>query len=49
MIWNEKEMEFIPYASVFGSLMYIQTCTRPDISFAVGMLSRYQSNPRMDH
>jgi len=46
---ERKEMKSIPYASVVGSLMYIQTCTRPDISFAVGMLSRYQSNPGMDH
>jgi len=30
-------------------LMYAQTCTRPDISFAVGMLGRYQSNPGLDH
>jgi len=29
--------------------MYLSTCTRPDISFAVGMLGRYQSNPGMDH
>jgi len=29
--------------------MYAQTCTRPDISFAVGMLGRYQSNPGLDH
>ena len=29
--------------------MYAQTCTRPDISFVVGMLGRYQSIPRMDH
>lgn len=29
--------------------MYAQTCTRPDISFAVGILGRYQSNPGMDH
>jgi hypothetical protein len=29
--------------------MYAQTCTRPNISFAVGMLGRYQSNPGMDH
>ncbi|XP_052736591.1 secreted RxLR effector protein 161-like [Vigna angularis] len=42
-------MESIPYASVVGSLMYAQTCTRPDISFAVGMLGRYQSNPGMDN
>ena len=46
---ERKEMESIPYASVVGSLMYLQTCTRPDISFAVGMLGRYQSNPGIDH
>ena len=42
-------MEQIPYASIVESLMYAQTCTKPDISFAVGMLGRYQSNPGMDH
>jgi len=46
---ERKVMESIPYASVVGSLMYAQTCTRPDISFAIGMLGRYQSNPGMDH
>ncbi|CAA7054571.1 unnamed protein product [Microthlaspi erraticum] len=46
---ERKEMERIPYASVVGSLNYVQTCTRPDITFAVGMLGRYQSNPGMDH
>ena len=29
--------------------MYAQTCTRPDISFVVGMLGRYQSNPGLFH
>lgn len=42
-------MEAIPYASVVGSIMYAQTCTRPDISFAAGTLGRYQSNPGMEH
>ncbi|XP_075083279.1 secreted RxLR effector protein 161-like [Nicotiana tabacum] len=42
-------MESIPYSSIVGSLMFAQTCTRPDISFAVGMLGRYQSNPGIDH
>ncbi|XP_050937730.1 secreted RxLR effector protein 161-like [Cucumis melo] len=42
-------METIPYASIVGSLLYAQTYTRPDISFAVGMLGRYQSNPGMNH
>ncbi|XP_070015892.1 secreted RxLR effector protein 161-like [Nicotiana sylvestris] len=49
---NELEhlqMKDIPYASIVGSLMYAHTCTRPDISFAIGMLGRYQSNPGMDH
>ena len=42
-------MESIPYASVVGILMYVQTCTWLDISFSIGMLGRYHSNPRMDH
>ncbi|XP_042983347.1 secreted RxLR effector protein 161-like [Carya illinoinensis] len=42
-------MAKIPYASVVGSLIYAQICTRPDISFADGMLGRYQSNPGMSH
>ena len=27
-----------------GSLIYAMLCTRPNICFAVGMVSRYQSN-----
>ncbi|KAL1216602.1 Retrovirus-related Pol polyprotein from transposon TNT 1-94 [Cardamine amara subsp. amara] len=42
-------MERIPYASVVGSLNYVKTCTRPDISFTVGVMGRYQSNPEMEH
>ncbi|XP_050915368.1 secreted RxLR effector protein 161-like [Lathyrus oleraceus] len=42
-------MKNIPYASVVGSLMYAQVCTRPDIPFAVGILGRYQSNLGMDY
>jgi hypothetical protein len=46
---ERNAMESIPYASVVRSLMYLQTCTKPDISFATGMLGRYQSNPGIDH
>lgn len=42
-------MKKYPYASLMGSLMYAQVCTRPDISFAVGMLGRFQSNPGIAH
>ena len=43
--WEWKQMEGISFASAIGSLMHAQTYTRPNISFAVGMLGRYQSNP----
>ena len=42
-------MRGIPYASAVGSLMYAMLCTRPDICFAVGMVSRYQSAPGEEH
>lgn len=47
--WESKHLEWILYASDVGSLMYTQTCTRPDISFTVGVLGRYESNPRIEH
>ena len=42
-------MRRFPYASVVGSLMYAMLCTRPDICYAVGVVSRYQSNPGPAH
>ena len=29
--------------------MYAMLCTRPDICYVVGIVSRYQSNPGLDH
>ena len=46
---EEEDMRRIPYASAVGSLMYAMLCTRPNICYAVGIVSRYQSNPRMGH
>ncbi|CAM8901281.1 unnamed protein product [Rhodiola kirilowii] len=46
---EKKEMDKIPYALAVGSLMYAMICTRPDISFAVGVVSRFLSNPGKDH
>ena len=42
---QKEQMKKVPYASAMGSLMYAMLCTRSDISYAVGMVSRYQSNP----
>lgn len=44
-----KEMESIPYAFIVGSLMYVQTRTKLDISFTVRVLGRYRSNPGRKH
>ena len=46
---ERKQMTDISYASIVGSLMYAQTCTRLDISFAVRMLGRYHNNSGTDH
>ncbi|KAK2977915.1 hypothetical protein RJ640_000919 [Escallonia rubra] len=46
---EQDEMEYIPYASAVGSLMYAQVCTHPDIAYVVGMLGRYQINPGICH
>ncbi|TYK05909.1 gag/pol protein [Cucumis melo var. makuwa] len=44
-----EDMRRIPYASTVGSLMYDMLCTRPDICYTMGIVSRYQSSPGLDH
>nr|GEZ03966.1 zinc finger, CCHC-type [Tanacetum cinerariifolium] len=39
----------LEYSRVIGCLMYAMTCTRPNITFVVGKLSRYTSNPGTRH
>lgn len=46
---EQKEMEKVPYASAISNLMYAMMCTRPDICYVVGMVSRYQLNPGRAH
>ena len=44
-----ERMRGISYASAVGSLMYAMLCMRPDICFAVGMVSRHLSDPGEEH
>jgi hypothetical protein len=37
------------YSQIVGSLIYLASATRPDISFVVSKLSRFMSNPGIDH
>ncbi|CAM8978530.1 unnamed protein product [Rhodiola kirilowii] len=47
---EEKEkMPDIPYDVVVGSVMYCMLCTRPDLAFAISVLSRFMANPGENH
>ena len=39
----------LEYSRVIGSMMYLMSCTRPDIAYVVSKLSRFTSNPSVDH
>ena len=42
-------MRHVPYREAIGSLMYAAMATRPDIAFAVTLLSRFSLNPGPTH
>ena len=46
---EKAEMAKIWYASCVGSLMYAMIATRLDIAFAMGVVSRFMSDPRKKH
>ncbi|KAG6943657.1 hypothetical protein JG688_00017499, partial [Phytophthora aleatoria] len=43
------EMQSLPHRSLIGCLMYITTCTRPEIVYVVTQLSRFLENPGLQH
>ena len=43
-----KSVDSSPYRSMIGSLLCL-TASRPDISYSVGMYTRYQANPKESH
>ena len=46
---KDEKFENVPYTSAVGSLMYAMICTRPDIAYAVGVVSRYMSSADWEH
>jgi hypothetical protein len=46
---KKEEMAKVPYCALVGSLMYLRVCTRPDISYHVGVLSKFLDNPGREH
>lgn len=45
----QESISQLEYAQIIESLMYFINCTRPDIAYAVSKLSRYTSNPGVEH
>lgn len=46
---NDEHYKSYPYRQAVGSLMYLTIGTRPDISYAVGVVSRYLDRPSAAH
>ena len=46
---EKEDMRRVLYASAVGSFMYAMVCTRPDIAYAVSVVSHFLSNPRRQH
>ncbi|GJU53552.1 retrovirus-related pol polyprotein from transposon TNT 1-94 [Tanacetum coccineum] len=44
-----KRVSKVPYANAVWSLMYLMVCTRPDMAYAVSVVSRYLANPGKNH
>jgi hypothetical protein len=43
------DMKTVPYCEALGSLMWLQVAMRPDLSYAVNLLSRFANNPGQSH
>jgi len=49
---SDHEIEYmsrVPYSSAVGSLMYAMVCSRPDLSHALSVVSRFMANPGKEH
>ncbi|KAJ9538566.1 hypothetical protein OSB04_031299 [Centaurea solstitialis] len=47
--YSGRAVAQLEYASAIGCMMYAMQCTRPDIAFAVSILSEFTINPGPDH
>jgi hypothetical protein len=46
---EQEEMANVPYSNAVGSIMYLMVSTRPDLAYAISVLSRFMSSPGKEH
>ena len=46
---ERRYMERVPYSSAVGSIMFSMETSRPDLSYAISVLSRFMSDPKKEH
>ncbi|GKF08912.1 retrovirus-related pol polyprotein from transposon TNT 1-94, partial [Tanacetum coccineum] len=47
--YDIERMSKVSNVNAVGSLMYLMVCTRPDMAYAVSVVSRYLANPGKNH
>ena len=46
---ERNRMSSISYALAVGSIMYVMLCTKPDVAYALGIVSWFQADLGEDH
>lgn len=46
---EKEEMMNVSYSQAINSVMYAMLCTRPDLAFAISVLSMFMENPSRLH
>ena len=49
---SDEDVEYmskVSYSSAVGSLMYAMVCSRPNLSYAISLVSKYMSNPGKEY
>jgi hypothetical protein len=48
-VTGQEDMSQVPYCSAVGAVLYAALCTRPDVAYATGILSRFSGCPSRQH